>query len=146
MNSKTPQNRESETYMAGAQAPTETQTLAKSAYGVQSNETVAVTANGGAVDESEHQKAAIRKLGAALLVAVDEAMEISHERRAVRFPNVDEILEELPTDVSRAEVELALAALVDFGLLDTDTCEDCGEVKYFRICGAGTPVVLHDLY
>ena len=96
-------------------------------------------------DESASHKAVIRKLGPALLVAVDARTYLADMTRLV-FPELRDVLKELPIGATPDEVQLGLAALVDYGLLGTNTYKCCGTVTYFRICGAGCPLILHDLH
>jgi hypothetical protein len=68
-------------------------------------------------DENASQKAVIRKLGAALLVAVDARTYLAGMTKVV-FPELKDVLKELPIGATPDEVQLCLATLVDYGLLE----------------------------
>lgn len=85
----------------------------------------------------------VQSTAEAILEAVDELTFL--DNGDLVGPTSKDILRELPVGVSLSDVETGLSVLTEMGLLRADECGcDCGFRIYFRVCGNGVPLVLHE--
>lgn len=95
------------------------------------------------VQSNWKQNSLVQATAEAILEVVDELTFV--DDGDLVGPSSRDILRALPAGVSLSDVEANLSVLTEMGLLRADECGcDCGSRIYFRVCGNGVPLVLHE--